>query len=84
MSDWKDKYRPKDYPNKDWPPLVYVGYADNEIAKLQADNKFLASERDEVAHQVCVLEIEVELAETVMRNHDCHDVWSDTIKEVER
>ena len=38
MSDWKDKYRPKDYPNKDWPPLVYVGYADNEIAKLQAEN----------------------------------------------
>ena len=29
------------------------------------------------------LQAELELAETVMRNHDCHDVWSDAIKEVE-
>ena len=39
MSDWNDKYRPKGYPHEDWPPLVYVGYADNEIAKLQAENE---------------------------------------------
>ena len=38
------------------------------VGKLQAEND--------------KLQAQLELAESIMRNHDCHDVWSDAIKEV--
>ena len=33
--------------------------------------------------EIAQLQTKLNIAELVMREHDCHDVWSDAIKEVE-
>ena len=69
--------------------LDWAEKADNRITKLQAEVKLQSDSadywEDEAMNHVrsnAKLQAELELAETVMRNHDCHDVWSDAIKEV--
>jgi len=32
--------------------------------------------------EIAQLQTKLNIAELVMRNHDCHDVWSDAIKEM--
>ena len=32
--------------------------------------------------EIAQLQTKLNIAELVMRNHDCHDVWSDAIKEL--
>jgi len=57
--------------------LDWAEKADNHIAKLQADNAFLVSERDEVAHQVCVMEELVDAAKDMTEFVDCYDNYGD-------
>ena len=70
MSDWKDKYRPKGYPHEDWPPLVYVGYADNEIAKLQAERDSLMNDMQRIYDSCSDVDLIIDIAGAAVEGND--------------